>query len=52
MCYVCCRFWLKAVISTLFALLLLLLCVSRCYIAAHFPHQVVVGAVIGKKPKI
>ena len=44
---VCCRTWLKAVLSVLFVLLMTLLCVSRCFIAAHFPHQVIVGAIIG-----
>lgn len=30
-----------------FAVILLLVCVSRCFIAAHFPHQVVSGTFIG-----
>jgi len=49
LCCFWCRTWYKVALSALFAFFLALLCVSRCYIATHFPHQVIVGALIGKR---
>lgn len=32
---------------TLYVVLLILVALSRLYIAAHFPHQVILGVVVG-----
>ena len=37
----------RMIMLKLYALLLILVSFSRLYIAAHFPHQVVIGVIIG-----
>lgn len=40
--------WLRGFLPWLgYTIVLVLVCVSRCFIAAHFPHQVVSGTVAG-----
>ncbi|KAK2144875.1 hypothetical protein LSH36_723g01034 [Paralvinella palmiformis] len=37
----------KIVLWTTFLSLMILVCISRCFIATHFPHQVIAGVIVG-----
>ena len=38
----------KIVLWTTFLSLMILVCISRCFIATHFPHQVIAGVIVGE----
>ncbi|ESO92008.1 hypothetical protein LOTGIDRAFT_121500 [Lottia gigantea] len=38
---------LRCILWIVYGLVLVLVCLSRCFIAAHFPHQVIAGVIVG-----